>query len=186
MEEPAPPPGFLARAAEYQEAATIPRLLVLLHGEGPVTGASRRPVAPAGGRHAHVASATTGPRTTTGARWSAGRHVCRRCLVLYPLALVAAVLASAGVSWPDRVDGWLCWLLPLPAVVEFVGEQLGLLRHRPARLVVDHGPAGRGRAGRSTPVTSTTRATCWSWSIVITYAGICIAVSLWRALRPRR
>lgn len=29
MHEPAPPPGFLARAAEYAAAATIPRLLVL-------------------------------------------------------------------------------------------------------------------------------------------------------------
>jgi SAM-dependent methyltransferase len=29
MEEPAPPPGFLARAEEYQAAATIPRLLFL-------------------------------------------------------------------------------------------------------------------------------------------------------------
>lgn len=29
MEEPAPPPGFLARAAEYQAAASIPRLLLL-------------------------------------------------------------------------------------------------------------------------------------------------------------
>ena len=29
MEEPAPPPGFLARAAEYSDAATIPRLLFL-------------------------------------------------------------------------------------------------------------------------------------------------------------
>lgn len=29
MEEPAPPPGFLARAAEYAAAATIPRLLFL-------------------------------------------------------------------------------------------------------------------------------------------------------------
>jgi SAM-dependent methyltransferase len=29
MEEPAPPPGFLARAEEYREAATIPRLLFL-------------------------------------------------------------------------------------------------------------------------------------------------------------
>jgi SAM-dependent methyltransferase len=29
MEEPAPPPGFLARADEYAEAATIPRLLFL-------------------------------------------------------------------------------------------------------------------------------------------------------------
>lgn len=30
MEEPAPPPGFLARAPEYPAAATIPRLLALL------------------------------------------------------------------------------------------------------------------------------------------------------------
>jgi SAM-dependent methyltransferase len=30
MEEPEPPPGFLARATEYREAATIPRLLFLL------------------------------------------------------------------------------------------------------------------------------------------------------------
>ena len=29
MEEPAPPPGFLARAAEYESASTIPRLLYL-------------------------------------------------------------------------------------------------------------------------------------------------------------
>jgi hypothetical protein len=30
MAEPAPPAGFLARASEYREAATIPRLLFLL------------------------------------------------------------------------------------------------------------------------------------------------------------
>jgi SAM-dependent methyltransferase len=30
MEEPAPPPGFLARAGEYADAATIPRLLLLV------------------------------------------------------------------------------------------------------------------------------------------------------------
>jgi len=29
MEEPAPPPGFLARATEYEQAASIPRLLFL-------------------------------------------------------------------------------------------------------------------------------------------------------------
>ena len=29
MEEPAPPPGFIARAPEYQDAVTIPRLLIL-------------------------------------------------------------------------------------------------------------------------------------------------------------
>jgi ubiquinone/menaquinone biosynthesis C-methylase UbiE len=30
MHEPAPPPGFLARAHEYEDAATIPRLLLLV------------------------------------------------------------------------------------------------------------------------------------------------------------
>jgi hypothetical protein len=30
MLEPAPPPGFLARAAEYEAAASIPRLLLLV------------------------------------------------------------------------------------------------------------------------------------------------------------
>ena len=29
MEEPAPPPGFLARAQEYMDAASVPRLLFL-------------------------------------------------------------------------------------------------------------------------------------------------------------
>jgi hypothetical protein len=34
MAEPAPPPGFLARAAEYEQAATIPRLAVLKTRKG--------------------------------------------------------------------------------------------------------------------------------------------------------
>jgi SAM-dependent methyltransferase len=38
MEEPAPPPGFLARAAEYPDAASIPRLLLLVaRYQGPQT-----------------------------------------------------------------------------------------------------------------------------------------------------
>jgi SAM-dependent methyltransferase len=43
MHEPAPPPGFLARAPEYLDAATIPRLLVLVAeklGEPPDRAAS--------------------------------------------------------------------------------------------------------------------------------------------------
>lgn len=33
MEEPAPPPGFLALAPEYTDAATVPRLLLLVAGK---------------------------------------------------------------------------------------------------------------------------------------------------------
>ena len=45
MEEPAPPPGFLARAAEYEAASSIPRLLLLRDGEGgdAVTGPAACP-----------------------------------------------------------------------------------------------------------------------------------------------
>lgn len=48
MAEPAPPPGFLARAAEYHDAATIPRLLALRAekipvGQGPAPGRWGRP-----------------------------------------------------------------------------------------------------------------------------------------------
>jgi hypothetical protein len=35
MDEPAPPPGFLERAEEYEAAATIPRLLFLLAERSP-------------------------------------------------------------------------------------------------------------------------------------------------------
>jgi SAM-dependent methyltransferase len=43
MEEPAPPPGFLTRAEEYRDAATIPRLLVLRAEK--LVRPRRRPVA---------------------------------------------------------------------------------------------------------------------------------------------
>jgi hypothetical protein len=36
MEEPAPPPGFLERAREYAQAASIPRLLFLRAEKLPV------------------------------------------------------------------------------------------------------------------------------------------------------
>jgi SAM-dependent methyltransferase len=42
MEEPAPPPGFLARASEYAEAASIPRLLVLVARKSSTAGAEPR------------------------------------------------------------------------------------------------------------------------------------------------
>ena len=52
-----------------------------------------------------------------------GFKVCRRCAVLYPLGLLSALVLGAVGSWPDAVDRWLVWLLPLPAFVDFVGER---------------------------------------------------------------
>lgn len=59
----------------------------------------------------------------------AGRHVCRRCLVLYPIALLSMAAVLAGVAAPS----WLLFVLPAAAAIEFVVEQLGLIRYHPAR-----------------------------------------------------
>ena len=59
-----------------------------------------------------------------------GRPVCRRCLALYPLSILVAVLALVvGPPWPAPWDPWPVWLLSLPATVAFVGEALGWFRY---------------------------------------------------------
>lgn len=64
----------------------------------------------------------------------AGRHVCRRCLWLYPLTLAVAVAGHGGLLlWPRSFDPAAIWLVSIPGTVEFVVEQLGFVRYRAAR-----------------------------------------------------
>lgn len=115
----------------------------------------------------------------------AGRHVCRRCLVLYPMALAAAVLAAAGATWPDRLDVWLLWLLPLPAVVEFVGEHLGLLRYRFRRQVVTTLLLAVA-SGKLYVRYLDDPGDALAWSVVVVEGGACLLAALVRAFRPGR
>ncbi|CAB4817538.1 unannotated protein [freshwater metagenome] len=64
------------------------------------------------------------------------RHVCRRCVVLYPLVLVStAALMALGVSiGPILVLGM--WILPLPMTLDWIGEYLGQVRYSPSRQVL--------------------------------------------------
>ena len=67
-----------------------------------------------------------------------GHHVCRRCLVLYPLGFaVLALLLAAPESWLDT-SGWSIglWLLPLPAVTDWLGEVTGRWGYSAARQTV--------------------------------------------------
>src|SRR4029077_15823316 len=50
------------------------------------------------------------------------RHVWRRCIVTYPIAFVVAGLSIAGWALPSPWSQLALLVLPLPALVEFVGE----------------------------------------------------------------
>lgn len=67
----------------------------------------------------------------------AGRHVCRRCAVLYPVAAVTAVVVGLvlGTTLPGGA-GLLMWLLPVPMVADWAAEHLGLARWSARRQVV--------------------------------------------------
>ncbi len=59
-------------------------------------------------------------------------HVCRRCLALYPLGFLVAVLSAVGLPpWPGAFDPAMIWILSLPATVAFVGEATGRFSYAP-------------------------------------------------------
>jgi len=64
-----------------------------------------------------------------------GVPVCRRCLVLYP-TIVAAMIATAlglGSVVPTTSRNALVWLLPLPALADYVAETVGGRPYAPRR-----------------------------------------------------
>ena len=106
-----------------------------------------------------------------------GRHVCRRCAVLYPVAVVIAIAAGYGLHWPTRLDPWVFWLLPLPGVIEFVLDAMGAVRYSPSRqiivsamLAVAYGKLlWRYSHHPTDPLV---------WAVVIVDTSICLAASL--------
>lgn len=109
-------------------------------------------------------------------------RVCRRCLVLYPLAFVVLVLARAGVRWPASLDGVLLVLLPLPAVAEFFAEHLTGFGYRPGLqmaatvpLAVALGVGFDRYLDRQTDPLF--------WAVVVVYGGACLAALLVGASR---
>ena len=100
-----------------------------------------------------------------------GLHVCRRCLVLYPLALVSGIAISIGSWWPHGIDAWVLWLFPLPGVVEFVLDNLGRIGYSPRRQVVlsaGSRPRSSQRFITRTTMTQYRAAANTSWAVVST------------------
>ncbi len=110
-----------------------------------------------------------------------GRHLCRRCLILYPLALTVMGLALAGVHpWPESSDVWIIWGLCIPATLEFLAEKLLGVTYSARRQVVVTAlvavALGRGLAYEIDDR--------WSWNFwgpVFVFGGIWFAAAVYRA-----
>lgn len=108
-------------------------------------------------------------------------HVCRRCLVLYPLAAAVMLLAlGAGVdrSWLELA----LVVLPLPAVVELVLEQFGVLSYAPRRQVAVTVPLAVG-LGSGFAVYLDDQTNRVFWGVVVLYTAICGGAVWWRYRR---
>ena len=105
------------------------------------------------------------------------RHVCRRCLFMYPVAFVVAGLSVAVWAPPSPWSQLALVVLPLPALVEFVGEHRRRWAYSPARhtaLSVLQGlgmGVGFGRYLESP-------ADPWFWAVGITYSAIALLAAL--------
>lgn len=100
-----------------------------------------------------------------------GRPVCRRCAVLYPLAIVTAIAEIAG--WiPSGLGTWILWVAPVPMVVEWCAEHVLDARYSPGRQTITSAAAAvsagiaLGRHARSPfePMAS---------AAMVTYVAIC-------------
>jgi hypothetical protein len=105
-----------------------------------------------------------------------GRHVCRRCLVMYPVAIVAAVWAAIGPWWPRELDVWLIPLLPLPAVVDFVLDNLRVVRYSPVRQMVLTA-IGAVAAGAGYLRYLDSPGDPLVWGTVLVYGAVCVAAA---------
>ncbi len=114
------------------------------------------------------------------------RPWCRRCLSLYPLGLLVAFLAAAGLPpWPASADPALIWLLCLPGTVAFVGEAVGAFAYRArwqtAATLVTAVAFGRGLGYELDQR--------WSpefWQPVAVFGGIWFLASVFRTQTSRR
>ncbi len=115
----------------------------------------------------------------------AGRHVCRRCLVLYPLAFSVMFLTMSVAPASTEADRILMILLPLPAVIEFTLEHLGFIEYRPTRQVLVSMPLavalGRGFAIYVNHPTS-----ILFWGVVGIYGGLCVCILILRTFVQAR
>jgi hypothetical protein len=103
-------------------------------------------------------------------------HVCRRCVVLYPLAFAVMV---ATYAWHPglAIDAALLVVLPLPALIELSLEQLGVLTYDPRRQVIVTVPLALG-LGRGFALYLDDQTSRLFWGVVLGYTAIAVVMVL--------
>jgi hypothetical protein len=115
-----------------------------------------------------------------------GRHWCRRCLALYPLGFLVAVLSALGLPpWPPSADPTLIWVLCLPGTVAFVGEAIGVFGYRP-RWQVGATLVTALAFGRGLGYELEQRWSPEFWQPVAVFGGIWFLASVFRIQTTRR
>ena len=114
-----------------------------------------------------------------------GMHICRRCLVLYPLALVAGIVISQGSWWSHEYDAWILWLFPLPGVIEFVLDNLGKISYVARRqMMLSAGGAVAAGVGYVRYLDNTFDPLVWS--VVGAYTAACLLGAIVGGIRRTR
>ncbi len=111
-------------------------------------------------------------------------HVCRRCLVLYPVALLALAVA-AQFHRSTLIDALLGGLLPLPAVIDFTLENLDLVGYRPRRQLIVTAPLGVA-LGVGLDRYFRRHFDPLFWGLAIGYCAVCVVALILGARRRRR
>ena len=113
--------------------------------------------------------------------------ICARCTGVYPLCLVLLGLQLAGALDLRGTDPWLVVILPLPAVIEVLGEQLGAWRGGNAARILTGIPLGIALSRLFTRYLLHPSDPLF-WGIVAAYGGVCggaAAMVLRRRFRPK-
>lgn len=99
------------------------------------------------------------------------RHLCRRCVVMYPAAVLVGVLALLGLELSSPWSQIALVVLPIPALVEFVGEHRGRWQYSSSRHTVVSALQGLG-VGVGFVRYFHDYADPWFWGIGILYSSI--------------
>ncbi len=95
------------------------------------------------------------------------------------------IIGLAGFHWPANLDVVLLWLLPAPAIIEFVAEHLANLRYNPRRQAMLSAVGGLA-FGRGLTRYLENNGDRLFWAVSITYSLVMAGSAFYRLRRDSK